>query len=166
MVNSLVKGCRIWDRLTEKMNDGGYPVPALLKSYKLSNGGYQELDYDHLRCRITGKLAEVQVGDAEDHKTKINLAEHTLSYHDPDDPTNLGVAELFRSLGLRCNVIENRGVNCRGVTPAKSLMVFRALVMIPSMDRRMEECRGKGRSGAECRKLEIKWFEETAKRDK
>lgn len=149
------------------MNNGGYPIPEELHSFKLSqDSAYQINDYRALGCRITGKLAEVTVGDAEDHKTKIDLRRKTLDYHDPDNPTSVGVAELLRSIGLRCNILEGRGVACKEMTPAKIMMVFRAMVMIPSMDRRMEQCRGQGNTAKECRRLELKFFEDTAKREK
>jgi hypothetical protein len=167
LVNILVKGCRLWDKLTEKMNNGEYTIPVPLRSYKLDgSSGYQSLDYNNLDCRITGNLAEIKVGDADDHKTKIDLTRKILDYHDPDDPTNIGVAELLRSVGLRCQVMESRGVRCTGMTAKKAVMVFKTMVMVPSMDRRMENCRAKGASASECRKLELKFFVDTVKKEK
>ena len=147
------------------MNDGTYTIPEQLRSFQ-HNSAYQVHDYNALSCRITGKIAEVTVGDAEDHKTKIDLRNGVLEYHDPDNPTSLGVAELLRSVGLKCNVLEGRGLRCTRMTPSKAIMVFRAIAMIPSMDRRMEHCRDLDNSAKECRDIELKFFEDTAKREK
>lgn len=147
------------------MNDGAYPIPKDLKSFNLAPGGYSNIDYKHLKCRITGKFAEVVVGDAPEHRTKIDLYRHSLEYFDPDDATNAGVADLMRSIGLKCRMMEERGVFCSGVSSRNAVMVFRALVMVPSMDRRMEYCRNR-HSPSECRKLEIEFFQRTAKKEK
>lgn len=164
---NLVKGCRLWDRITEKMNRGEYPMPEELKSRKLRHGSaYQDLDYDVLACRITANVAEVRVGDADNHKTKIDISRKMLEYFDPDTEASLGVAELLRSLGLICRVHESRGVFCTGMTPSRAVKVFKAIAMIPSMDRRMEHCRELGNTGSKCRKLELNFFEQGPKREK
>ena len=124
------------------MNDGKYVIPRELRSEKLQGrSAYSSYDYKPLKCKIDGEMAEVTVGDQPEHKTHINLRDGSLYYHDPDDPTNHGVQALFSSIGLRCTVHAFRGVECKGVTEAKVIMLFRALGMVPSMDRRLEFCR-------------------------
>lgn len=161
-----MKGCKLWDKITERMNDGKFTIPKPLRSTHLEGGAYQTGDYNALHCRITGKLAEVRVGDAEDHVTKIDLRFHELDYHDPDDQASLGVADLLRSIGLKCRIIPSRGVNCKGVTAKNAVMVFKALAMVPSMDRRLEHCRRLDNSASACRRFELDFFEKTAKKVK
>ena len=155
----LIAGCRLWDKLTERLNDGEFTIPKELRSYNLQgDSAYSEIDYKPLKCMIDGDVAEVTVGDAPEHKTHIDLRNKTLEYHDPDTSTNRGVHALFKSVGLKCRILENRGVACDNVTQSKVLPLFKALALVPSMDRRMEHCRRQDLTATFCIGKELEFF--------
>jgi hypothetical protein len=122
----LIKGCKRWDNITEKF-------------HKL--GLYQEMDYTPLHCKIEGNKAELVVGSSPGHKTHVNLEKGTVEYYDKDEDVNKIVKELFEETGLKCDIMKEIGVFCKGLSKENLQKVFETLSVATSMDLRIEEIR-------------------------
>lgn len=154
----LKEGCRLWDRITTKAHAGEYVVPKELRRFVNVNNKvsfYSSADYNVLKCKITGSLAELTVGSSSGHKAKLNLDNHTLEYFDPRQYNNWTMWKILKP--LKCNR-DNTGVHCKGVkTKAQVLHVFRAMAMPTSMDFRQSSCEN-DHTKEECSKAELKLF--------
>lgn len=165
----LIAGCRLWDRATTKAKEGNYPMPALLARFKgwdSSRGVplYSEGDYNALKCRIQGKLAELTVGSSEGHKTKIDLDKKKLQYFDWFEPRIKVMKKLFASIGMKCSMMSSpRGLNCT-VTPAKLENAFKVLAMPTSMDFRWNYCKQEHYE-TQCEAAEQKYFDDGPRRE-
>lgn len=140
----LIRACRLWDKITEKMHDGEFEVPD-----ELNHAGharpYSEGDYRPLQCRIQEKSAELTVGSSTNHKAKVDLEKGTLQYFDTDDAPNQVMSDLLEEAGLRCEIDRGfSGVACSGVTKKNVQEVFKVLAMPTSMDFRLDNCKRGG----------------------
>ena len=117
----LVKLCRVWNRLVDKLKEMGLMF---------------EDDYRALICRMEGDRAEMRVGSAAGHTTHVDLKERTIAYYDTDDDVNEVMKRLFEGLaGAKCELAPREGVLCSGVKDFEG--AFKALAFATSMDYRI-----------------------------
>jgi hypothetical protein len=135
----LIRACKLWDKITEKMNNGDYPMPEALE-HTGSNRPYSSGDFSPLKCRIDGQKAELTVGSAEGHRVHVDLEEKKLEYYDTDEGPNQVMKDLLEDAGLKCEV-EHDGVFCKGLKKENVQEVFKVLAMPTSMDYRLDYCR-------------------------
>lgn len=134
----LIRACKIWDKITEKMHKREFEMPSELE-HASSNQPYAESDYHPLRCQIDGKVAELTVGSSAGHKVHVDLEKKTLQYYDTDAGPNEVMHDLLEEAGLRCET-EHAGVTCTELTKENVQEVFKVLAMPTSMDFRLNEC--------------------------
>lgn len=134
----LIRACKLWDKITEKMNKGEYVMPDAL-DHNANGRPYTSGDFQPLQCRIDGQKAELTVGSASGHKAHIDLAEKKLEYYDTDELPNEVVKDLLESVGLKCRK-DSDGVKCQGLTKGNVQAAFKVLAMPTSMDFRLDHC--------------------------
>ena len=146
----LIRGCKVWDRLTEELFDT-YGTQL-----------YARVDYEPLDCAIVDDEAEVTVGSSPGHKTHIDLKKGRVEYYDKDDSVNRVMERLFEEIaGLNCTVREEEGVFCEGLTPDKVEDTFKVLAAPTTMDIRIERCvEWTDKSEEECMEREFKFWKE------
>jgi hypothetical protein len=166
---NLIKGCRLWDKITTKIYHKGYKIPKIIDRYH--DTGYAEGDFQALGCRIDGKKAELTVGSSVGHKAHVNLEKKTVDYYDHRSVNNRVMWLLLKSFKLQCKR-DDQGVHCKGLTPAKARGVFKAFAMPTSMDFRYSHCLGEapwagGKTwDAKCRAAEVKYFNGGPRKEK
>jgi hypothetical protein len=117
----LVKLCRVWNRLTDKLKEMGLMF---------------EDDYRALTCKMEGDWAEMRVGSAEGHMTHVDLKERTIYYYDADDDVNEVMKKLFEEMaGAKCELFPKEGVLCSDVKDFEG--AFKAIAFATSMDYRI-----------------------------
>ncbi|MCS7124519.1 MAG: hypothetical protein NZ932_03790 [Candidatus Bathyarchaeota archaeon] len=149
---ALIAGCRMWDRLTDKLR--------LVKTPEDRNF-YISVDFENLNCVIDGNSAEVRVGSAVGHKAHIEIGDDIgmVHYYDSDRPVNTVMYKIFTDIGLDCKLEENEGVFCRGVRDDNVRDVFKALAMATSMDIRLDWCKTlSGLTREECMAREFNFY--------
>jgi hypothetical protein len=151
---ALVRGCRVWDRLTTKLNSE--------KTFE-DRDFYLDVDYDRLKCRIDGNHAEVTVGSSPGHKTHISLDTGKVEYYDNDGNVNAVMFKIFSDIGLDCWLDLYGGVRCDGVRDDNVRDVFKAVVMPTSMDVRINTCEAVSKMPPEaarehCMKREVLFY--------
>lgn len=135
----LIRACKLWNKITEKMNNAEYEMPEELNHYG-RNKPYTYGDYRPLQCKIQGKLAELTVGSSTGHKAKVDLERKILEYFDNDSDPNQVMSDLLEEAGLNCEIGIDR-VTCKGVTKENVSEVFKVLAMPTSMDYRIAHCK-------------------------
>lgn len=120
-VQLLVDGCKKWEEAVDRFR-------AL--------GLYSEEDYEPLRCVVSKSgWAEIVVGSAPGHRTRIDMRKKTLEYYDTDNNVNEVMADLLRDAGADCNIRDD-GVFCN-IEKADVLDLFPRLAAATSMDYRL-----------------------------
>ena len=135
----LIRACKLWDKITEKMRNREYEMPEELE-HAGENNPYSSGDYNEIKCQIDGKVAELTVGSSTGHKAHVDLEKKTVDYYDNDEDPNQVMNELLESTGLRCKV-DSYGLKCTGVNKENVQAVFKVLAMPTSMDFRLQHCK-------------------------
>lgn len=142
---ALIRACKLWDKVTDKMHEGEYDLPSEL-DHNENGRPYSSGDFTPLRCRIDGKDAQLVVGSSSGHTAHVNLEKGTVDYYDDDRIPNEIMKQLFEEEGnLKCTRSES-GVSCTGLTKEKLDDVFKVLAMPTSMDYRVQHCLEGGES--------------------
>lgn len=134
----LIRACKLWDKITTKMNNKEYEMPDEL-NHVGENRPYTSGDYSPLKCTIDGKTAELTVGSSVGHRVHVDLEKKELLYYDNDSQPNQVMNDLLEEAGLKCEV-EHLGVRCSGVDDENVQEVFKVLAMPTSMDYRLDNC--------------------------
>lgn len=119
--------CRLWDEITERLNDGDF---------------YMQQDYGELKGYVLGNTMQFRVGSSHGHLTTMDLDKGTLNYYDDDDLVNRNMARLLNLIGLNCQEV-HLGVSCTGLTEGNVDKAAEILSLPTSMDIRIRDYKDK-----------------------
>ena len=125
----LIRLCKVWDRLVGEL-------------FRMEL--YSDEDFEALKCKMEGDEAELRVGSAPGHLTRVNLRDGSLEYYDEDEVVNEAVKKLMEDRAkAKCEFMVEEaegeeyvyGVRCEDVKDLEE--AFKVLAFTTSMDIRM-----------------------------